>query len=243
MRSDESSKLSAVAEGNIMKSRVIVVTGGFGILGHTVSAVFAAQGDQVVRIDLAPKAPANIDGAVDIGSVNLTRFEEAAECIASVDDRFGAVDVLINIAGGFIWQTFADSSNESWAKMFEINATTCINMTKAALPELLKSESARIINIGAGSALTAGAGMGAYAASKEAVHKLTESLAAELGAHRITVNAILPSIIDTPTNRADMPDADFDRWVKPAVIADVITFLASHAARGISGALIPVTNS
>src|SRR5690606_3312572 len=104
--------------------------------------------------------------------------------------------------------------SDTWSRMFQMNALTCVNMTKAALPALLKAKSARIINVGAGGAILASAGMGSYAASKAAVHKLTESLADELKEHDITVNAILPSIIDTPVNRADMPDSDFSQWVE-----------------------------
>jgi NAD(P)-dependent dehydrogenase (short-subunit alcohol dehydrogenase family) len=124
--------------------------------------------------------------------------------------------------------------------MFAMNALTAVTMTRAALPTLSVTPGAAIINIGAGSAMQAGAVMGAYAASKSAVHKLTESLAAELAGDDCTVNAVLPSIIDTPTNRADMPDADFSQWVRPEAIADVIMFLASPAARAVTGALIPV---
>jgi NAD(P)-dependent dehydrogenase (short-subunit alcohol dehydrogenase family) len=98
----------------------------------------------------------------------------------------------------------------------------------------------RVVNIGAASAINAGAGMGAYAAAKAGVHKLTESLAQELKG-KVTVNAVLPSILDTPVNRADMPDADFGKWVQPKDLAAVILFLASPEAGAITGALIPVT--
>jgi len=166
-----------------------------------------------------------------------------AATLAALDqalDAFGGLDVLVNIAGGFVWQTLADGGPETWSKMFAMNALTAVTMTRAALPTLSVTPGAAIINIGAGSAMQAGAGMGAYAASKSAVHKLTESLAAELAGDDCTVNAVLPSIIDTPTNRADMPDADFSQWVRPEAIADVIMFLASPAARAVTGALIPV---
>lgn len=222
-------------------ARSIIVTGGFGTLGRAVAAAFAAQGDRVARVDFAPSAPEPLAGGLDLGGVDLTDAAAAEKVVADVVAGFGGVDVLVNVAGGFTWETLADGGSETWARMFAMNATTCVNMTKATLAALGKADAGRIINIGAGGALVAAAGMGGYAASKAAVHKLTESLAAELAGGTVTVNAVLPSIIDTPVNRADMPDADFSQWVQPAALADVILFLASPAARAISGALIPVT--
>jgi NAD(P)-dependent dehydrogenase (short-subunit alcohol dehydrogenase family) len=118
---------------------------------------------------------------------------------------------------------------------------TAVTIIKAALPVLQAAPAAAIINLGANAALKAAGGMGSYAGSKSAVHRLTESLAEELKDSAITVNAIMPTIIDTPANRKDMPDANFAEWVQPAAIADVILFLASQAARAINGALIPVS--
>lgn len=224
-----------------MNNRSIVVTGGFGALGRVVGAAFAANGDKVALVDFAA---APVDGSaacLHIGGVDLTDSAASAAAVEQVKTNFGGIDMLVNIVGGFTWEMVADGSVESWQRMYAMNVLTTVTMTKAALPALLHAQGARIVNIGAGAAIKADAGMGAYAASKAGVHRLTESLAAELSGKDITINAILPSIIDTPANRADMPDADFSNWVRPEAIADVLLFLASPASRAITGALIPVT--
>lgn len=222
-------------------TRTVIVTGAFGVLGAAVSTAFAAAGDAVARIDYAPAPASPLAGGIDIGGVDLADPAAAGQAVADVVAAFGSVDVLVNVAGGFIWETLADGGAATWERMFAMNALTCVNMTKAALPAIRKAPAGRIVNIGAGGAVVAAAGMGGYAASKSAVHKLTESLAAELADTTATVNAVLPGIIDTPTNRADMPDADPGQWVKPAALAEVILFLASPAARAVNGALVPVT--
>jgi NAD(P)-dependent dehydrogenase (short-subunit alcohol dehydrogenase family) len=153
----------------------------------------------------------------------------------------GGIDALINIAGGFRWETVRAGSLDTWDLMYRINVRTAVAASQAALPHLLASGDGRIVNIGAAGALKAAAGMGAYAASKAGITKLTEALADELKDQGVTVNALLPSIIDTPANRADMPGADSTRWVKPEQLAGTIAFLLSEPARAITGALIPVT--
>ena len=222
-------------------ARSIIVTGGFGVLGQAVAEAFAAAGDKVARIDFAPSPHKPLLGALDLGGIDLTDAATTQGALDKVAAAHGGIDVLVNIAGGFTWETLEGGSLESWARMQSMNLMSNVTITKLALPVLRKSSEGRIVNIGAGAAIKAGMGMGAYTASKAGVHRLTEALAEELVGSSVTVNAILPSIIDTPTNRADMPDADTSGWVQPAAVADVILFLASPAARAITGALIPVT--
>jgi len=144
------------------------------------------------------------------------------------------------VAGAFRWQTVADGDLGNWDLLYTVNLRTAVVASKAALPYLRARGGGRIINVGAAAAAKAGKGMGAYAAAKAGVAKLTESLAEEVKDQGINVNAVLPSIIDTPANRADMATADFSRWVTPKALADVILFLASDAARAVTGALLPV---
>ena len=221
--------------------RSIIVTGGFGVLGQAVAEAFVAAGDKVARVDFVPAAHSPLTGALDIGGVDLTDAAAAQAALTRAAAEHGGLDVLVNIAGGFTWETLEGGSIDSWARMQSMNLISNATITQLALPLLKASAAGRIVSIGAGAAVKAGMGMGAYAASKSGVHRLTEALAEELAGTSVTVNAVLPSIIDTPTNRKDMPDADTSQWVQPAAVAEVILFLASPAARSINGALIPVT--
>ncbi|PZN99122.1 MAG: NAD-dependent oxidoreductase [Alphaproteobacteria bacterium] len=221
-----------------MSQRVIIVTGGHGDLGRAVVEQARADGLDVAIIDHA-MGHASPAGVQELGGVDLTDSAAAEKAIAAVMTRFGRIDALLNIAGGFVWQT-TDDDKPAWDKMFALNLTTALNASRAALPNLKASDEGRIVNVGANGALRSTAGMGAYAASKAAVHRLTESLAEELKTTSVTVNAVLPSILDTPRNRADMPDADPSTWVAPADLARVMLFLASPDSRAITGGLIPV---
>jgi len=222
--------------------RVIAITGAFGVLGSAVAKRAAASGARLALIDFAP-APAGPvpDGALALGGVDLTDAGAAATALDAVAAKLGGLDVLINVAGGFRWETLEDGSADSWAGLYKMNVLTTANASRAALPYLRKSGAGRIVNVGANGAVKAAMGMGAYAASKAGVHRLTESLAEELKGDAITVNAVLPSILDTPVNRADMPKADPSQWVQPDDLAAVILFLASEEARAVTGALVPVT--
>ena len=229
-----------------MTGRRIVVTGAFGVLGAAVAKAAAAHGDRIALLDFAPEPPDGLvadcgPGAFVLSGVDLTDPASAHLAVNAAASALGGIDALLNIAGGFSWQTLADGDAETWERLYRLNVATAANACRSALPHLRRSQAGRIVNVGANAALRSGAGMGAYAASKAGVHRLTESLAEELKGDRITVNAVLPSILDTPANRADMPKADFSRWVAPKSIADTIMFLLSDSARDITGALIPVS--
>jgi NAD(P)-dependent dehydrogenase (short-subunit alcohol dehydrogenase family) len=174
------------------------------------------------------------------GGVDLSDAIQARQAVDAIAAHFGKLDVLINIAGAFSFETIAEGDPKTWQRLYAINVLTALNASRAAIPHLLASGAGRIVNIGAMGALQAGSGMGPYAASKAGVHRLTEALAAELKG-KVTVNAVLPSTIDTPANRASMPKADFSKWVTPEELANVILFLASDQASAVTGALLPVS--
>jgi NAD(P)-dependent dehydrogenase (short-subunit alcohol dehydrogenase family) len=223
-----------------MKGKAVVVTGALGALGKVVAEQALSRGARVAGIDHAASQLAAAENRIELGGVDLSEAAQAKAAVDAAAGHLGKLDVLINIAGGFAFETIAEGDARTWEKMYARNVMTALNASRAAVPHLAASGSGRIINIGAMGALQAGSGMGAYAASKAGVHRLTEALSAEWKG-KITVNAVLPSIIDTPANRASMPDADFAKWVRPQELAEIILFLASDAASAITGALIPVS--
>ena len=224
----------------MLQEKVIVVTGASGALGKVVAETALARGARVAAIDFAAAQAAPTNQRLELGGVDLTDAAQDKAAIDAAAAHFGKLDALINIAGGFAFETVTEGDPKTWQRMVALNVTTALNASRAAIPHLLASRAARIVNIGAFGALQAGSGMGAYAASKSGVHRLTEALAAEHKG-KITVNAVLPSIIDTAANRESMPKADFSKWVTPQELAEVILFLASDAASAVTGALIPVT--
>jgi NAD(P)-dependent dehydrogenase (short-subunit alcohol dehydrogenase family) len=224
-----------------MNGKVIIITGALGALGRVVTEIAQQRGARVAGIDHAPSSmTAATPERIEIGGVDLSDAAEAKHAIDVAAAHFGKLDALVNIAGGFTFETVSDGDIKSWQRMHALNLLTALNASRAAIPHLSASSAARIVNIGAMGALQAGAGMGAYAASKSAVHRLTEALAAEHKG-KITVNAVLPSTIDTAANRASMPKADFSKWVTPQELTEVILFLVSDAASAVTGALIPVS--
>jgi NAD(P)-dependent dehydrogenase (short-subunit alcohol dehydrogenase family) len=224
-----------------LDSRIIVVTGGFGTLGRAVAERLGREGARVVLLDRASTPSSGLPQvALALGGVELGDESACQAAYTQVRELLGGVDGVVNVAGGFTWETLEGGALASWDRMYDTNVRTAVASCRAALPHLLARGAGRIVNVGAAAAQKAGMGMGAYAASKAGVARLTEALAEELKDRGITVNAVLPSIIDTPANRSDMPDADASRWVAPGQLAAVIAFLLSDEATALTGACIPV---
>src|SRR5688500_8761128 len=227
------------------KGQTVVITGAAGNLGQAVAARFAAEGANLALLDLNQAALDRMPtaGAGDVlrQVVDLSDTVSISAATGAVIARFGRIDALCNLAGGFhMGEKVHEVPADKWDFMMELNAGSVLRMAQAVVPHMLKAGGGRIVNIGANSALSGKAEMGAYVASKSAVIRLTETMAAELRGHNINVNCVLPSIIDTPQNRTAMPKADPAKWVAPAALADVLLFLCSPAARAIHGAAIPV---
>ena len=232
---------------NDKDQRVVLITGAGGNLGRAVATAFAADGAALALLDRNASAIeetiAACRGQSSARAFATDLIEPAAveSAIAAVIDSFGRIDVLANIAGGFTMGPLVqDTADRDWDFMMNLNARTVFNTCRQVIPHMLAQGGGRIVNVSARAAAQGKGRMAPYCASKAAVITLTESLAAENRHTGINVNCILPGTIDTPQNRADMPDSNFDHWVPPAALADVVFFLASEGARCINGAAIPV---
>ena len=231
----------------MLADKVVIVTGAAGNLGAELVSLLSRQGARVVAVG---RTEASLDGvsrrlepagasSVAFG-VDLSDPAACAGAAARTIERFGRIDGLVNTAGGFAMAGVDRADADHWESLFGINLITALNMCRAVVPVLREARSGSIVNIGAAGAAKAGSGMGAYAAAKSAVQRLTESLADELKASAVRVNCVLPSTIDTPQNRAAMPKADPARWVTPSQVAAVIAFLLSEDSSGVNGAAVPI---
>jgi NAD(P)-dependent dehydrogenase (short-subunit alcohol dehydrogenase family) len=218
--------------------RTVLITGANGALGRAVADRAGALGASLFLVGRSFKGyPADRHPQAQFLTLDLAQSGSLAAAVAGI----GRIDALFNVAGGFaMGRTAYDPQGKDWDAMFQINVATLRNSLQAVIPRMIEQRRGAVVNVGALSALKGAAGMSAYIAAKSAVLRLTESLSAEVRQHGINVNAVLPSILDTPANRAAMPDADPAKWVAPADLASVMCFLGSDAARAIHGALIPV---
>jgi NAD(P)-dependent dehydrogenase (short-subunit alcohol dehydrogenase family) len=227
------------------RMRTVMVTGACGNLGQAVARFFSQSGANLVLLDLDRERLETIYGAENsqqmLAPANLLVQDEVNAVVRTANGQFGGIDVLCNITGGFrMGPPVHETSDGDWNLLFDLNARSLLHSVRAVVPHMLRAGTGKIINVAANSALRGVAGMGAYCASKDVVIRMTESMSAELRDSRINVNCVMPSIVDTPENRAAMPDADVHRWVSPDALAEVIAFLASDGARAINGAAIPV---
>lgn len=231
-----------------LNGKVAIITGAAGNLGQAVARAFARSGARRVLVDRAPDRLARLypeaagsDEVLLAQGYDLAEELDAKRLVDKALERFQRIDVLVNAVGGFAGgKALHEEDLSTWERMFRINLHTALNTCRAVLPHLLRQGAGRIVNVAARAALAGVPTLAAYCASKGALVRLSESLAAEVKDRGITVNCVLPGTIDTPQNRRDMPGADFSKWVAPEAIADVIVFLASDAARAVSGAALPV---
>jgi NAD(P)-dependent dehydrogenase (short-subunit alcohol dehydrogenase family) len=222
-----------------LSTRHVLVTGGLGALGRAVGKLLAGRGARVVLLDRVPAQ--DVAGMVAVlGGIDLGDEAATAAAVAEADRLLGGLNALVNVAGGFRWEKVDGGSVDTWDAMYGMNLRSAVVACRAALPFLRPAAPAAIVNVGALAAQKASAGMGAYAASKAGVARLTEALAEEFKDEGVRVNAVLPSMLDTPANRTDMPDADASRWVSGPQMAAVIAFLLSEDAAAVTGACIPV---
>jgi len=225
--------------------RTVLITGAAGNLGRAVAAAFAAEGARLALLDVTEAAlehayPGAVDGRQKL-AVDLLDPQAVEAAVGQVTGALGGPHVLCALVGGFhMGEAVHETPQDKWDLMMTLNAGTLVNTARAVVPRMLKAGGGKIVTVGAGAARQGMAGMGAYCAAKSAVIRLTESMAAELREQNTNVNCVLPSIIDTPQNRAAMPDADPARWVAPQKLAAVIAFLASEEANAMHGAAVPV---
>jgi NAD(P)-dependent dehydrogenase (short-subunit alcohol dehydrogenase family) len=234
-----------MASDDDFTGKTVLITGAAGNLGRAVADAFGTRGANLVLLVRDAERASTVFGAENNRrgylAADLLDADQVDSAVAKAVARCGSIDVLCNLAGGFrMGRPVHETSDRDWEFLLDINARTLLHTARAVVPHML-GRGGKIVNVGAAAAQKGAAQMGAYIASKSAVIRLTESMAAELRTHNINVNCVLPTIIDTPENRKAMPDADPAKWVAPADLANVIVFLASSESRAIHGAAIPVS--
>lgn len=224
--------------------QVVLITGAAGNLGSAVAAGFRQAGARLVLMDLRLEKLEAAYGSwenVLLLPADLTNEESINQAVAQAIDEMQQIHILANIAGGFTMGTpVHETSIKTWDFMLNLNARSLFFMSRAIVPQMVRQNWGKIINVAARAGLSGGANLAAYSVSKSAVIRLTESMSAELKDYNINVNCVMPGTIDTPQNRASMPNADWNRWVTPEAIANLFLFLASDLASAIQGAAIPV---
>jgi len=234
----------------LLENEVAIVTGATGALGRVVAKTLLENGVKVVTSYRTEEKLAELLEFVGKLKNNLTGFkgdvtdeQSVRSLVQKTLEKHGKVDILLNIAGAYVGGADVANTEESqWDSMMNVNLKSAFLCSKAVLPHMIKQNYGKIVSVSSRAAVEKRwrARSGAYAASKAGVIVLTETIAEEVKNYDINVNCIMPSIIDTPSNRRSFPKADFSKWVDPREIAEVIRFLVSDASKAISGASIPV---
>jgi len=235
-------------EGMRLTGQVALITGGTGALGRAVTAAFVQAGaSAAVTFILDREIPeckaclgARADAPVFL-KADVTVENQVQELVKGVVGRLGRIDILLHLVGGYVGELpVAGLPEATWDHMLNVNLKSAFLCCKHVVPVMQRQGGGRIVTVSSRAAIKVFPGISAYAAAKAGLIAFTETLAGEVLKDNITVNAILPSVIDTPANRQAMPGAEYSAWVKPEEIARVLLFLCSEASRQISGAAIPV---
>lgn len=222
----------------VLDGKVVVIAGGRGGLGQTVTPAFAKAGARVIVID---RQAVNQPQADEFGiDADVTDEMSVTRAVSQALDHAGRLDCLVNLVGSFAAGRLAETTPATWNTMLSLNLTAAYLLSRAVIPHFSNQRAGRILHIAARAGQDPFPGAAAYIVAKSGLMTLIRVLALELAGSGVTINGILPTTIDTPANRTGMPDADSSKWVKPQAIADVLLFLASDAASGINGALIPL---
>jgi NAD(P)-dependent dehydrogenase (short-subunit alcohol dehydrogenase family) len=230
------------------ENQAVLITGAGGNLGSAVTRKFLSAGANLILVDFSDEKltrvfPELIHSGQHViaQGVDINNKGSLQAILSEAMDKYGRLDILVNTIGGYQGGfPLNETPDDTWDMLFTLNVRPVYNLAKVVVPIMKEAQSGKIINLAARLALRGSSNNAAYSAAKSAVIRLTESMAAELKNDGVNVNCVLPGTIDTPQNRASMPNADYSRWVTPDAIADVIVFLASDFARAISGASIPV---
>lgn len=231
-----------------LNDKAVLVTGGTGDLGRVVTEAFCRAGAKTAttyiyerEVKALQQETQTLKNRPEAVKCDVTREKEVQKAIREVAKKHGRLDILVCLVGGYLGgPPVAETSERDWDYMLDLNLKSAFLACKAAAPVMARQRSGRILCVSSRAGLRGEAGAAAYSVAKAGVLRLVEALAGELKEAGVTVNAVCPSILDTPANRRVMPDADFSTWVTPEEVAEAILFLASDKAKSISGAAIPI---
>ena len=223
-------------------NKIVLVTGGTGALGRSITKAFLESNATVISSYLNDRETCKTDNksSIQLVKANVTNEEEIKKLVLSVLDKHGRIDILVNVVGAYLGgKTVVELEEKEWDLMMNVNLKSAFLISKHVTRQMISSKYGKIIHVSSRIGLHSEGYDSAYAASKSGLIRLVESLSKETKELNINVNCIMPSIIDTEANRKAMPNADFNKWVKPEELANVVLFLSSEEAKTITGAAIP----